>query len=285
MAATIGEVLDWRAQLRANDIARRPSPSAARPDRGYVDQAPPSTPRAPAVIPLARLEEAQRVSEEDNAPSEVRLTPPPPPAPAEPPRRRIVSALSTPIPTTAAPMPPPPPSSPPPPVVVPEQSSIAAVVQLLTPPPPPPEVPEFRLVPRGPAMPRGVRKVPAAPGSRRVFPESVKLEAIRRVMRGGAGAQAKVGRAMNINQATISLWVKAWKERNPGVEYPPEPGSEKTQLSRPEPEPASRVRAPSSQKPVTNGAARSVETIARELQDALERVRSLKAEMRDLLTD
>jgi hypothetical protein len=39
--ATIGDAASWRAELRANGVERRPSPSserAAQPDRGYVEQ-------------------------------------------------------------------------------------------------------------------------------------------------------------------------------------------------------------------------------------------------------
>lgn len=66
--ATLADVADWRALTRAENIPRRP-PHAPRPDRGYVDQSPPPTPRPPSVIPLERLLEAQAVSEQDTAPS------------------------------------------------------------------------------------------------------------------------------------------------------------------------------------------------------------------------
>src|ERR1044071_1436161 len=62
--ATIGDAVNWRTALRAMDIPRRP-PHAPRPDRGYVDQAPPETPRPPTVIPISRLEEAMEISRQD----------------------------------------------------------------------------------------------------------------------------------------------------------------------------------------------------------------------------
>lgn len=36
--ATLGDAVNWRAELRANDIERRPPPSEARPDRGHIEQ-------------------------------------------------------------------------------------------------------------------------------------------------------------------------------------------------------------------------------------------------------
>lgn len=62
--ATLADLVDWRALARAQDIPRRPA-HAPRPDRGYIDQSPPPTPRPPSVIPLERLMEAQAVSEQD----------------------------------------------------------------------------------------------------------------------------------------------------------------------------------------------------------------------------
>lgn len=72
--ATLGEVsgVNWRAQLRANDIQRRvppPSERASRPDRGYVEQpeervkvttsTQPTARRIVSFIPLADLEREQ----------------------------------------------------------------------------------------------------------------------------------------------------------------------------------------------------------------------------------
>lgn len=60
---TLGEQIaakggDWRAQLRAADVPRRPPPSSASADRGYVEQpgesAPPPTP--PPATPRRRVE-------------------------------------------------------------------------------------------------------------------------------------------------------------------------------------------------------------------------------------
>jgi transposase-like protein len=101
---TIGDALmakggDWRADLRANDVPRRPPPS--RPDRGYVEQPeermdapskPPSspprrrteTPILSAPVALIRFER-EAPYEPLPAPAPASVAPPPPPEAAPPP--------------------------------------------------------------------------------------------------------------------------------------------------------------------------------------------------------
>jgi len=274
---TIGEALDWRAQLRANDIQRR----QGRPDRGYVDQSPPPPPPRRVIIPLEKLAEAQRVSEEDS-PSETRLAPPSPPPP--------VSVIQTTVfPPPRPPEPPPAVIAPPPPerepeqLVLPEQSSVAAIVRLLTPVPvaEPDEPIVFRRLGDLP-VPRKAKAADAR--SRRSYPESLKEDIVRRVIAGKSGEQARVSRETGINQATISLWVKTHKEAHPEEAANAKP--ERTLLSAPTPDSLVR-RSPKREagRPALPPPGRSIETVSRELQNALERVRELKAEMRELLDD
>lgn len=109
--ATLGDVLtakgadvDWRAQMRASDIPRRPAPSSSRgaeppqsrPDRGYVEQPeervnttvfpprPKPTPQPPQrLVRFTRnmMQEDGHSLDESEPPK--REPPPPPPPPAE----------------------------------------------------------------------------------------------------------------------------------------------------------------------------------------------------------
>jgi len=90
---TLGEQIaakggDWRAQLRAADVPRRPPPSSASADRGYVEQpgesAPPPTP--PPATPRRRVETPTLTAPvaliRTHYTEELAKAPPPPPDPA-----------------------------------------------------------------------------------------------------------------------------------------------------------------------------------------------------------
>jgi transposase-like protein len=111
-------------------------------------------------------------------------------------------------------------------------------------------------------------EVPKPRKQRIRWDEDVKSKAVARVLSGVT--QAKVAREIGTHETNISQWVKAAKAA--GAK------SEKTQLSRHAsvtPAIASMVRS----------TARTFETVSAELQQALNRVKELKRELRGLLGD
>lgn len=210
MNATIGDAIDWRAEMRANDIPRRPA-HAPRPDRGYVDQSPPETPRPPSVIPLERPIEAQAVSKDDDdyvlnqlLAEEAR----------EKARAREAEKL-TPAAAAALAMEPPEPEATLPPSAGPSTVGQANLVRferatIYAAPPPPPEPP-------APAVTadtfRRARLDPRHPDGRRYYSDEFRAEVVADFIRdrqaGDTRTQKEWGEARGLNQSAISNWLKA----------------------------------------------------------------------------
>lgn len=274
----IGEALeakgvDWRAQLRAAEIDRRPPPSQlGRPDRGYVDQSPPPSPPRRTVIPLERLQDAQRISAEDQQP----MTP-------APPRRRVVE-----LPESHRPPPPPADretsSSPPRPVppLAPSESSVAGALALLT-------------ASAEPAQNSNREEPPVAATRRRTrkaWDPALKERVIKRVLQAKeeekgrddvplrSGTQKRIAIEENVPEQLVSNWIHAWRVANKGLRWPGDipakqrvsapPAQSRTLMSRPSPD---------------SLGGRSLDAIMAELKATQQRVQELKAELRDALSD
>jgi transposase-like protein len=295
--AAKGADVDWRAQARAEGIARRPPPSSeraseqavSRPDRGFVEQPeeyveplksfkPPSpkqsSPKPPIDKPLHTEPATKRLTTEEIAPfMRRRVETPTLTAPVA--LIRFERHASYPPPASAA------------------NDSPAPTPAVVT-PAPAPEVAE---------VPAGVKKL-AADG-RRLFTPEFREKAMKAFDERPEGViQKDVAKQFGIHQTVLSGWIAkrdakqaaAEKERKRQAtraankaaksQEPERVQREVTQLSRPSPPSA----------PPSNGAAASVtvskprgvrgfDTVSLELAGAINKVAELKRELRALLGD
>lgn len=259
---TLGEVVDWRTQLRANDIARRPS--AKGPDRGYVDQSPPQPPsRPPTVIPLTRLEEAKRVSEQEFVCNDAESIPMRPTV-----RRRVVPVEDMIRAELERPKPEP----------LPTPAELATLA--MTPPEVPPEPAE---------APMPAKKTGRGPSKRprRAFMPEFKLRCVDDALAIGRGGIEKTARAHDITPSVVAAWVTNWKTENPGKARPNLPNGaapSRTIMSGSD----EHLRGHRSERDralalLGETSERTIETVSRELQAALTQVKILKAELKSLL--
>jgi transposase-like protein len=129
------------------------------------------------------------------------------------------------------------------------------------------------------------------PYTRRSWDQDVKAEVIEKALRikhedlekgsKRSGRQKALAQSYGISETTVSNWIVAWQSENPGKRWPNDDGKaprsvERTVMSRPTPP------APSSR--MANGS-RDMQTIMHELTQAQDRVRMLKAELREALGD
>lgn len=273
---TLGDALaakgsGWRAEMRAAEVERRPPPSnASRPDRGYVEQ---PAERAPSPAPVPRRREETPVLtapvalirfKRSNESSLTQLVL----EHSEEHEEAFPQQDTEPVAET-----PPPPPLPAPPVV--------ELPELRMPEPPPP-----------PSAPPTEAPMPKAKGQRIPRPLETQIEAVARALRyesdGDYGAKARAAREMGVHPSSMSNWfakpdvVAAAKKKNKG-ESPV--SREQTQLSRPSPPSNGAVSAPVSIPTSIRSGTRTFEVVTRELNEAIELVRALKRELRDMLTD
>lgn len=234
---------------------QKPTPfNQNRPDRGYVDQSPP-----PELPPRRRVFVNSENARNNTGVALIRPNvSPEPPTQSGPPQPMTAREARV-----APPLPPP------------ERSSVAAALRVLTPVPSAPPEPE---------MPRAQPKK-----SRRTFDDAYKEQIARRVLFSDRpGEQARVAQEEDLSQGVVSQWTIRYKKTHPhwadekAAAKNGAPSATRTVMSRPQP-PSSRAQPVSSAAPA-NGA-RTFETVSRELQEALERVKALKRELRALLEE
>lgn len=237
MAKGANETLDWRAQMRAEDIPRRPPPASeprsSRPDRGYVEQ--PEERVNTTTSPPRRREETPtlttpvaliRFSRDETRPRRPYMDP-------------ATGNLVDPNAPESKRDEPEPPSQ--------QQAETAG------------------------------EPVPKAKIRRKHLAPAVKAALVVRALE-GKETHREIARQAGVHPTNISNWVNAAKAGK--ILLPP---SEKTQLSRPSP-PVSAVQSAAVSTAAARGA-RTFEVVSAELQQALDRVRELKRELRGLLDE
>ncbi len=261
------------------------------PDRGYVDQSPPTPPsRPPTVIPISKLTEAQRVSEEEQQVTE-----------PLPPKRRIVDVRDITEQNEARR------------AARREEEGAAfgtpALLALLGMNPPEPETESERAseptvevdVPRPKAH---ERKRPYK--ARQVVAPETKVKAVREVLMAKheaeqngtlsarTGIQSRVADKYGVDQSVMGNWVKSWVERNPKLRWPDDDGKpwppkaavnapEKTVASAAPPAAPNNGSARDFARALLGENERTIESVSRELQAALTQVKILKAELKSML--
>jgi transposase-like protein len=251
-----GAPVDWRAELRAAEVPRRPPPAsetrAARPDRGYVEQPEERVRPSTGIFPRRREETPTlaapvaliRFNRDENHPRRPYMDPVTGQMvdPNAPPKSALESLIDQHIEEEERKQLPPP---------MPEPASCVA----------PAEAEEAEM-----AKPKKPR---------RTWDEDVKSKAVARVLSGVT--QAAVAREIGTHETNISQWVKAAKQA--GAKR------EKTQLSRPTPSSGKSTTQAIASMVRSTSTVRSFETVSAELQEALNRVKELKRELRGLLGD
>lgn len=277
---TLGDVLaakgadiadvDWRAAARAADVPRRPPPSSKGAPQTPPPPPPPQTLKEKLAEAIATRPDRGYVEQPEERIETKSFRPPPPPR-----RREETPTLETPVALIRLERPP---------QVSPKQMLLNHLAEMnedelrelakqprprSEPPPapgPPPPAPEATEMPAKQAV----------KSSKKHWPEDVKKAAVARVLKGES--QATVAGDIGTNPANMSNWVKVY-----GKAVAKEDAKRETTL-------ISRPAAPASAKNsavqtrVLNGA-RTIETVSRELTEALARVAELKAELRALLGD